>query len=201
MLGDVSTGSSLGESSSSIFVFLSLTITSVAKQRIVNTKFWDDSYIAGLSPIEKLLFLYLITNPLTNISGVYELPIKRAAFDVGLSIDEVEMIFRKLEADGKIARLNGWIGIKNFVKHQTLNPKIKAGIAGELKRAPKELVDRLCIDYQSLSIAYDRLSHLNSNSNTNSNSNGLPLRELSTEEAKDIHRRTETIANKWRVKG
>ncbi len=170
-------------------------VTSVAKQRIVNTKFWDDSYIAGLTPAEKLFFLYLITNPLTNISGVYELPLRRAAFDVGFSDDEVEKIFGRFEADGKIARFGGWVGVTNFIKHQTLNPKIKIGILQELKRAPKEVVDRVSIDYQSLSH-----SNPNTNLNSNLNSNALPLGQLSTEEAKEIHRRTGALARKWSVR-
>jgi hypothetical protein len=171
----------------------------VAKQRIVNTKFWDDSYIAGLSPLEKLVFLYLITNPLTNISGVYELPLKRAAFDIGVSTEELEVIFRKLESDGKIVCFRGWIAVTNFVKHQTLNPKIKIGILQELKKAPREVVDRLSIDYQSLSIPYDTLSHLNSNSNTNTDSNAFPLGPLSTAEAAEIRKGTRELASKWRV--
>ena len=192
MLGDVSMRSLLGEAHRDARSLAS-GVTSVAKQRIVNTKFWDDSYIAGLTPAEKLLFLYLITNPLTNISGVYELPIRRAAFDVGLSAEVVETAFGKFETDGKIARFSGWVGVTNFVKHQTLNPKIKIGILQELKRAPKEVVDRVSIDYQSL-------SHSNSNPNTNLNFNALPLRELSTEEAEEIHRRTGALARKWSVR-
>ena len=164
----------------------------MAKQRIVNTKFWDDSYIAGLTPGEKLLFLYLITNPLTNISGVYELPLRRAAFDVGLSDKEVERVLERFEADGKIARAGGWVGVTNFIKHQTLNPKIKIGILQELNRAPKEVIDKVSIDYQSL-------SHSNSNPNSNLNSNALPLGQFSTEEAQEIHRKREALAGKWRV--
>ncbi len=122
----------------------------MAKQRIVNTKFWDDSYITGLTPTEKLLFLYLLTNPLTNISGVYELPAKRVAFDTGISADKAVAIFRKLEQDGKLVAANGWVGIVNFIRHQTLNPKVKQGILLELKRAPKNITDSLSIDYQAL---------------------------------------------------
>jgi len=166
----------------------------VAKQRIVNTKFWDDSYITGLTPLEKLVFLYLITNPLTNISGVYELPLKRAAFDVGISAEEMESVFRRFEEDGKIVRGAGWIGVTNFVKHQTLNPKIKVGILQELRRAPKEVVDRVSIDYLSL-------SHSNSNPNSNLNSNGLPFGKLSTAEADEIHRGTDALARRFKVGG
>jgi len=174
---------------------------SVAKQRIVNTKFWDDSYIAQLSPTEKLLFLYLLTNPLTNISGVYELPVKRVAFDTGLSVNQVEETFERLEKDGKLIGARGWVGIVNFIKHQSLNPKIKQGILSELGRAPKEITDRLSIDYQRLCIASESLSHLNSNlnPNTNLNSNALPLEGLSTEQREEIGKRRKELMKKWRV--
>jgi DNA-binding MarR family transcriptional regulator len=122
----------------------------VAKQRIVNTKFWDDSYITRLTPTEKLLFLYLLTNPLTNISGVYELPAKRVAFDTGISLEKAAAIVKKLEQDGKLVAVDGWVGIVNFIRHQTLNPKVKQGIRLELKRAPKNITDSLSIDYQAL---------------------------------------------------
>ncbi len=174
---------------------------SVAKQRIVNTKFWDDSYITRLSPTEKLLFLYLITNPLTNISGVYELPLKRVAFDTGISADRVDAIFKKLENDGKLIVTDGWIGVVNFIKHQSLNPKIKQGILSELKRAPKGITERLSIDYQSLCMGSDSLSHSNSNLNTNSNlnSNALSSRELSTGIPHEIQGIRKELVRKWRV--
>lgn len=173
----------------------------MAKQRIVNTRFWDDSYIARLSPTEKLLFLYLITNPLTNIAGVYELPLKRVAFDTGIATDMVDATLEKLERDGKIAFASGWIGLVNFIKYQTLNPKIKQGILLELKRAPKSILDRLSIDYHRLCIGFDSLSDLNSNSNlnTNLNSNALPLGQLSTELPEDIQKARKKLTTRWRV--
>ena len=135
----------------------------MAKQRIVNTKFWDDSYIAGLRPIEKLAFLYLLTNPLTNISGVYELPLKRAAFDVGVNANVLNASFSKLEQDGKIVRQGDWVGVVNFIRHQTLNPKVKQGIVLELAKAPEELKRSMGIDYRSLSVAYGSVANPNAN--------------------------------------
>ena len=173
----------------------------MAKQRIVNTKFWDDSYITRLTPTEKLLFLYLITNPLTNISGVYELPLKRVAFDTGIFPDKAEAILKKLERDGKIVVIDEWVGIVNFIKHQSLNPKIKQGILAELKRAPKKITEKLSIDYQTLNVASDSLSHSNSNLNTNSNlnSNALPLRELSPAIPQEIQKGRRELVSKWRI--
>jgi hypothetical protein len=50
-------------------------------QRIVNDEFWTDPYIEDLDPSEKLIFLYLITNPLCNIAGAYEIRLKRIAYE------------------------------------------------------------------------------------------------------------------------
>jgi hypothetical protein len=168
----------------------------MAKQRIVNTKFWDDSYIACLAPTEKLVFLYLLTSPLTNISGVYELPLKRAAFDVGVEEGVIEEVFRKLEKDKKIVREGSWVGIVNFIRHQTLNPKVRQGIATELRKAPPSLLEAMQIDFDSLSIAYGSLSHLNPNSNTNGRKDSL-----SDEGAIGYRGRARQIGERWRVKG
>ena len=139
----------------------------MAKYRVVNTRFWDDTYVAELSPNEKLIFLYLLTNALTTIGGVYELSLKRAAFDVGLPIRDLRNAFEKLEGDGKIVRTHDWVGIVNFVKHQSLNPKVKRGIEIEHEKAPRDLVERLKLPAEFFSVGYPRLSDSNKNSNTN----------------------------------
>jgi hypothetical protein len=56
----------------------------MAKQRVVNTRFWDDDYIMELGPTEKLVFLYVLTNPLTDLCGAYQITLKRISFDTGL---------------------------------------------------------------------------------------------------------------------
>lgn len=134
----------------------------MAKQRMINTKFWTDSYISELNPSEKLVFVYLLTNPHTDICGVYELPIKYMMLETGLEKEKLIRILKRFAEDHKIYYLNGWVAIVNFAKHQLDNPKVKIGIKAGLERAPKEILDRLSIDY-------DRLSHFNSNINLNSN--------------------------------
>ena len=148
----------------------------MAKQRMVNTKFWDDSYIMSLSSTEKLLFLYLLTNPLTNISGVYELPLSRIVFDTGIRKWEIIAILKKFEASGRVIYQNGWIGMKNWIRHQNLrNSKIWQGIHSELRSAPRDLVDKLGIHVSS--IGHDESSHSNSNTNSNLNLN-VPLERV-----------------------
>lgn len=112
----------------------------MSKNRYVDTRFWDDEYIAERDPIEKLLFLYFLTNPLTNICGIYEIMLKRVAFDTGIDKDMIIKILERFEKDGKIKYDGGWIAITNFSKHQKMNPNIKKGIIDGYRKSPKALV-------------------------------------------------------------
>ncbi len=175
----------------------------MAKQRIVNTRFWDDSYVSRMNPNEKLVFLYLLTNPLTTIAGVYELSTKRVSFDIGLSTKEIGKVLEKLEKDKKIIRNDDWIGIVNFIRYQSPSPKIQKGIEIELKKSPQELVKRLPLSCDMhAAIGLDRLSHPNTNLNpnlkTNSNFNASSERKLSTGFPPDVERMRKTLARKMR---
>ncbi len=156
----------------------------MSKQRYVDTKFWTDNYIVERDPIEKLLYLYLLTNTLTNILGIYEISIKQIAFDTGIDKDMVIKILERFEDDGKIKYLNGYIAIKKFTKYQANNPKINKGIEELLKEVPIELVEWVDIDFDRLGVTKDSLyigldrtskdlnySNINTNSNTNINTN------------------------------
>lgn len=111
----------------------------MAKQRIINTRFWDDTYISELDPIEKLLFLYLITNPATEICGVYELPIKIMAVQTGIDKDMVIKVLKRFEKDKKMVHQDGWVVITNFSKHQTTNPSVQKGIERSLSEIPHKI--------------------------------------------------------------
>ncbi|MBA7532432.1 hypothetical protein ES705_24658 [subsurface metagenome] len=141
----------------------------MSKQRYLDTKFWDDSYIINKDPVEKLLFIYLLTNPLTNILGIYEISLGRIAFDTGIEQEMVLKILERFEKDNKVKYYKSYIALKNFTKYQKNNPKINKGIEILLKNVPKELIDWVNIDFNRLSIDYDSLSHPNTNPNTNPN--------------------------------
>lgn len=124
------------------------------KQRVVNTRFWIDDYISNLDPSEKLMFLYFLTNPHTDICGIYEVPLKHVYLETGLEKEVVLKILQRFDRDGKIFYENGWVAVKNFAKHQQKNPKILIGIEDGLLHAPKNLVQKM----QNTPIAYDSLS-------------------------------------------
>lgn len=115
----------------------------MAKFRYVNTRFWDDAYIATLDPNEKLLFLYLLTSPLQTIAGVMEIEVRRMAFDTGIDEQEIDVILERLVGEGKIIYDAPWLAIVNFLKHQSLNPKVCRGVAVALSGAPESIIDQL----------------------------------------------------------
>lgn len=142
----------------------------MAKNRYIDTKFWDDNYITELDPIEKLLYLYFLTNTLTNISGIYEIPLRRISFDTGIDKDMILKIIERFSSDKKIFYVDGWLIICNFPKHQQYNksPKIKLGIEACINDIPDEIKEK--IDTLSIPYTYS-LNYSNYNSNTNSNIN------------------------------
>lgn len=158
----------------------------MAKQRYVNTFFWDDSYIEGLPPHGKLLFIYLLTTPLTNIAGSFEITVKKMHAHTDISREEITELLERFEMDGKIMYRDSWILMLNAIEHQTwqTHATIRTGIANIVNASPQWVKDRLCI-------AYEWLSHLNLNSNLNSNSKDgeTPVAAVAAVEADPVERR------------
>jgi hypothetical protein len=130
----------------------------MAKQRMVNEKFWSDSYIIKLSMTERFLFLYFLTNEHTNIAGIYEIPLRVMIFESGMKEKDILKIMSKLENDGKIVYKENWIYIINFIKNQNLNPSVIIGIKRVLNEIPSSIHTALGTGWGQ---AGGRLSELN----------------------------------------
>lgn len=154
----------------------------MAKFRLINTKFWDDTYIAELSSNEKLLYLYFISNPLTTVAGIYEITLKRIQFDTGLKSETLKKIINKFHKNKKVFFEKGWIFVVNFAKNQRANESMKIGIERELACVPpliKAKFDTLSdgIDTLSDSGVYRDLN-LNPNRDLNLNPKEKNLEQL-----------------------
>jgi len=137
---------------------------------MINTKIWEDAWFNDLDPIEKLFFVYLLTNPMTNILGAYELSKGTMGRATGLESRVVEEILRRFEDAKKVYYRDGWVVLRNFIKHQNYkSPKIITGITVELKNVPKNIAELINMPDNLYGIY--TISHSNSNSNLNSNSN------------------------------
>lgn len=58
---------------------------------------WSDPRFAVLEPLEKLVYLNLITNERTQHAGIYQVLPKQIACDCGFEIEEIQKILNKLE--------------------------------------------------------------------------------------------------------
>jgi len=116
----------------------------MATQRYISTSFWDDKWIMELDPSEKLLYLYLLTNPLTNIAGIYKITEKRISFDTGFTPDTVRHIFEKFQKANKAHLVGEYIILPSWPKHQhwQTHDKIRTGILIELNNLPKDILGR-----------------------------------------------------------
>jgi hypothetical protein len=114
-----------------------------SKLRSVNTRFWDDPFVEDLTPSEKLLFLYLLTNSLTNLLGIYEITIKRITFDTGLNKESVLKALESFERLGKVYFISGFIVLPNFLKNQNLNPNMIKNVISEFGDLPEWLKTKL----------------------------------------------------------
>ena len=90
--------------------------------RSFDTEFWKDPWIESLSLPARAVFIYLWTNDHCSKSGVYEITIRRAAFECGISEDEINAIFKELN-DKKVVidTATNTVWIKNFLHYQCRN--------------------------------------------------------------------------------
>ncbi len=71
--------------------------------RNIQMSFWTDPKIADdFSPEDKYFYLYLMTNPHTNICGCYEISLRQIADETGYAKDKVERLLSHLEKDHKV---------------------------------------------------------------------------------------------------
>lgn len=158
----------------------------MSKNRYIDTHFWKDTYTSELDPSEKLLFLYCLTNPNTTICGAYEIRLKEIALDTGFELDTVKKILQRFEDAAKIYYQDGWLYIRNFIKHQKLNPNIEKGIANSVNSCPDWIKEKVLEDYGKPLKGFERLSkalnylntNLNINLNTNLNTNPPPASKI-----------------------
>ena len=90
-------------------------------KRLISTGFWnDDKVLNDFSPEDKYFMLYLLCNPYTTQLGVYHLPLKKAALELGYSLDAVMTLLDRFQNKYKIIRYNcetSEVAIKNYLVH------------------------------------------------------------------------------------
>jgi hypothetical protein len=83
-------------------------------KRFTETDKWSDPWFQNLSHGSKLLFIYLCDK--CNNGGFYENNPREACFQLGITEDQHKGALKGLERG--IIEADGWIFVKNFLKHQ-----------------------------------------------------------------------------------
>ena len=70
----------------------------MAIYRKIQTSFWTDAKVTDdLTPEDRYFYLYLLTNPHTNLSGCYELSLKQASDETGYTKDTIERLLDRFQ--------------------------------------------------------------------------------------------------------
>lgn len=107
----------------------------MAIYRQLHTTFWKDDFIGECSQIEKLFYLYLISNDKTTQSGAYEFSYRYAQFELGISRQEVDQLINFFVSNGKIRfnKENNEVLLVNWLKYNSArSPKVAPVIDKEM---------------------------------------------------------------------
>ena len=93
--------------------------------RAVDTAIWSDPFIESLSPMAKLIFVYLWTNSACNQAGLYVISKQRIEFETGaeLTPEIISALKPKIEIDLK----KNIVWVKNFFRRQCANQSFAIG--------------------------------------------------------------------------
>lgn len=103
--------------------------------RTIETSFWDDPKVANLNPQAKLLFVYLITNRHSHVSGIYYLPDGLIADEIGVNLKQLDTLWHTLSDLGLSWRdkKTHVVYVKNMFRYQGRGDKNLRAAANNIK--------------------------------------------------------------------
>ena len=110
--------------------------------RSVDTRFWADTWVRRLSPLERYVFLYFLTNHHSNWCGVYEVDIETIAHETSMSEATLRDVIKGLRP--KVLYVDGWVCITNFVKYHTnSSPNVQKGLVAAWNTVPDKIKKKI----------------------------------------------------------
>jgi len=109
----------------------------MAEFRQIYTRIWKDEWFSNLEPESKLFFIYLFSNEMAEVGGIYELPLKYMPFETGIKKDKILSYLEQFEKDQKVFYRDGWIWVVHLRKYnETDSSKIIKRIQKILDNVP-----------------------------------------------------------------
>lgn len=115
----------------------------MAIYRNVHISFWTDNKVEDdFTPEDKYFYLYLLTNPQTNICGCYEVSYKQLTSQTGYNKDTVDRLIDRFENVYKMIKFDREtkeILILNWFKYNwSKSPRVMSGVDGVAKTIKSE---------------------------------------------------------------
>ena len=123
----------------------------MAIYRQVRQSFWTDAKIVDdFTPEDRYFYLYLMTNPHTNLCGCYELSFKSASDETGYNRDKIEKLIERLEKKHNVIRYSKetkeLLIIKWHEYNWTNSPKFRAPLENNINDVKNPLFKGFLMD-------------------------------------------------------
>ena len=164
-------------------------------KRIVDTGFWSDEKVMNFSPEDKYFWLFLLTNEYTTQLGIYHLPLKKAAIDLGYSVESIKILLDRFENEYDLIKYSAEtseVAIKNYLLYSIVKggkPVLDCLIKEQKQVKDKKLLGFICKHLENREInnntVLDYINQLNISNefnyiNDNDNDNERIVDESST---------------------
>jgi len=105
--------------------------------------------LIDLTPLERYLFIYLFTNDLSSISGIYKLPMRVIQNETGLDKEFIQEALDKFQAAKKIFYCDGVMWVVNMRKfHANASPRTMAKVNADVCGIPDGKVKTAYLYYE-----------------------------------------------------
>ena len=111
----------------------------MALYRTISMSFWTDSKIIDdFTPEDRYFYMYLFTNPHTNLCGCYEISFRQMVVEVGYSRESIENLVRRFEEYHRVIQYSKEtkeILLLNWWKHNwTKSDKYVSALKNEIEK-------------------------------------------------------------------
>lgn len=160
--------------------------------RVISQQFWTDRKIVDeFTPEDKYFYLYLLTNPHTNICGCYEISVKHIISETGYNEDTVKRLLHRFEVEHNVIRYDKStkeIFIINWSKYNwTTSEKFRKAILKVSEYIKSEKFKNLILGLLNNNISIDNINSIISDTDTDTDvciGYAYPIHTVSKKEKK-----------------
>jgi hypothetical protein len=114
----------------------------MANYRQLHTRTWSDSWFLGLTNVQKLLFIYLFSNPRASVTGLYELPLKLIRLETGLGCAAILRALEVYAAADKVyydaqAEVVWVVSMPKYQLGERINLTLQKRIEADIRAVPE----------------------------------------------------------------